>query len=183
MQWLKTNDCDPLTTWQDTTAEPVCSAMPCHLLADMTREGAMEVTEWREEISAGTPMSGMGGKVTKDKKEPVCLWLRVSLFYWFDLTDFLKSIRLWFCSSPEDSPTGDFTNTMPYQFPNRTPSLDVAYLFLPSPTSEALLTLSQFFLWLQLIQRSRRTKKKGNKLIWGRNRVLPLLSHCDPDDQ
>lgn len=69
----------------------------------------------------------------------------------------------------------EFSQTQcPFVFPIRSSlwmrSISCRYLkltlcFFHPPTSEALLILSQIFLWFPLIHKNKRAKKKGNKLI------------------
>lgn len=162
-----------VTLWQcDKTPHPNLFVRPaCSTHLQMWLE---TVAERRDGTFHVTPLSGIRGKVIQ-RQGRTSLRLRLSIFFWFDLTDPLKLHPIVILQLLRIALLEFSQIQCPSVFSIRS-KLWSQSMFLSFPTSETPLTLSQSFLWLQLLHRTRRTETKGNKLTRSRSRVLAILS-------
>lgn len=146
MRRLKTNDRDPLIMWQEPHHTQTCHfVIPFHppqmllekgLVGDRPRVGTLEMTR-RNGTGHQTP-----------RKEQVRVRLRLRKYLWLILSyRYPKLHQMWFRNTLKDSPTGVFTNTMPFCLPSKTQSLDDIYLLQVPETQALLLLLPPLNIW------------------------------------
>lgn len=158
-----------VTLWQyDKVPHPNLFVLPSHsthlqmwLLRDMWR--------WQNGTLDMTPKNGIGGKVIKRQEGTSLFGTQAKYFSLIWSYRFPEALSDGDFATLEDSLTGVFVKAFQCPLVFWIRLIFEGQLFLPPPTSEFLLTLSQSFLWLQRVHRNRRAGEKGNKLTWSRN--------------